>query len=88
MSALQDLNSHLIQRGHVDELTLVVWVALSTEECVVGHWPTGLDKTLLFMHTIKEGKALMVTMLRVLSLTHGAPGSHQHIWTFASGSFT
>ena len=23
-----------------------------------------------------------------LSLTHGAPGSRQHIWTFASGSFT
>ena len=24
----------------------------------------------------------------VLSLTHGAPGSRQHIWTFASGLFT
>ena len=23
-----------------------------------------------------------------LSLTHGAPGSRQHIWTFASGAFT
>ena len=74
MSVLQDLTSHLIQEGHVDELTLVcivvgplhsVWVALSTGECVAGHWLTGGDKTLPFMHTIEDVKALMVTMLRV-----------------------
>ena len=64
MSVLQDLNLHLIQGGHVDELTLVVivvgpldsvWVPLSTGECVAGHWLTGGDKTLPFMHTIEEG---------------------------------
>ena len=74
MSVLQDLNSHLIQGGHVDELTLVViivhllhsvWVALSTEECVAGHWLIGGDKMLLFMDTIEEGKTLMGTMWTV-----------------------
>ena len=58
----------------MDELTLVlivvgllhsVWVALSTVECVAGHWLTGGDETLPFMHTIEEGKVLMATMLRV-----------------------
>ena len=58
----------------MDELTLVVivvgplhsvWVALSTAECVAGHWLTGGDETLPFMHTIEDVKALMVTMLRV-----------------------
>ena len=74
MSVLQDLNSHLIQGGHVDELTLVVivvhplhsvWVALSTAECVAGHWLISGDKMLLFMDTIEEGKALMVSMWTV-----------------------
>ena len=69
MSVPQVLDSHLIQGGHVDELTLViivfhllhsVWVALSTVECVVGHWLTGGDKTMLFMDTTKEAKVLMV----------------------------
>ena len=74
MSVLQDLNSHLIQGGHVDELTLVVivvhplhsvWVALSTAERVAVHWPIGGEKTMLFMDTIEEGRALMVSMLMV-----------------------
>ena len=53
MFVLQDLTSHLIQGGHVDELTLVlamvvvhplhsVWVTLSTAECVAGHWLTAV----------------------------------------------
>ena len=76
MSALQDLNSRLIQGEHVDELTLVnlivhplhsVWVALSIAECVAGYWLTGGDKMVLFMGIMEEGKALMVS----LSLTHG-----------------
>ena len=71
MSVLQDLDSHLIQGGHVDELTLVgiivhplhsVWVALSTTECVAGRWLTGGVITMLFMDTITEGKILMVPM--------------------------
>ena len=46
MTALQGLNSQLIQGGHVDELTLViivvhllhlVWVVLNITECVEGH---------------------------------------------------
>ena len=50
MSVLQDLDSQLIQGGHVDEVVLVsidvgqphsVWVALNTAECVAGHWLTG-----------------------------------------------
>ena len=58
----------------MDELTLVVivvglpdsvWVALSTGECVAGHWLTGGDIPVLFMDTIEEAKALMVTMWRV-----------------------
>ena len=55
----------------MDELTLVgiivgllhsVWVALSTAECVAGHWLISGDKTMLFTDTIKEGKILMVPM--------------------------
>ena len=72
----------------MDELTPVivvhplhsVWVALSTAECVAGHWPTGLD------HRRRQG--VDGYYVEGLSLTHGAPGSRQHIWTFASGSFT
>ena len=72
MSVLQDLNSRLIQGEHVDELTLIilivhplhsVWVALSIVECVAGHWLIGGDKTMPFMDTIEEGRALMGTML-------------------------
>ena len=70
MSVLQDLTSQVIQEGHVDKLTLVmfvhllhsVWVALNTVEYVAGHWLIGLVETLLSMHTIEEGKVLMVTM--------------------------
>ena len=74
MSVLQDLTSQHIQGGHVDELALVgivvgllhsVWVALSTGECVAGHWLTGLVITMLFWGTIGEGKVLMVTMWMV-----------------------
>ena len=74
MSVLQDLNSCLIQEEHVDERTLVVtivhplhlvWVALSTVECVAGHRLIGGDKMLLFMDTIEEGKALMGAMWTV-----------------------
>ena len=74
MSVQQDLTSHLIQGGHVDELTLLgivvgllhsVWVALSTVECVAGHWLISGVKTMLFMGTIEEAKVLMVTMWMV-----------------------
>ena len=58
MSVLQDLDSQLIQGGHVDKLTLVgilvhllhsVWVALSIAECVAGHWLTGGVITMVLM---------------------------------------
>ena len=58
----------------MDELTLVVivvgplhsmWVALSTAECVAGHWLTGGDETMVFLDTIGEGKVSMVTMWMV-----------------------
>ena len=71
MTVLQDFDSQLIQGGHVDELTLVklnvhplhsVWVALSTPECVAGHWLTSLVGTMLFMDTIGEAKVLLVPM--------------------------
>ena len=74
MSVLQGLDSHLIQRGHVEELTLVVmvvgplhsvWVPLSTAECVAGHWLISGDKTVLFLDTIGEGKALIISMWMV-----------------------
>jgi len=64
-----------------------VWVALNTAECVAGHWLIGLVLTMLFMGIIITGEVLMFSM-DGLSLTHGAPGSRQHIWTFASGFFT
>ena len=60
MSVLQDLTSQLIQRGHVDEFTLLlilvhllhsVWAALNTTECVAGHWLIGLVIT-----TLLQGK--------------------------------
>ena len=74
MFVLQALTSQLIQRGHVDELILLlklvhllhsVWAALSTVECVAGHWLTNGVKTLLFMGTITTVKVLMVTMWMV-----------------------
>ena len=74
MTVLQDLTSHLIQEGHVDELTLVVmvvhllhsvWVALDTAECVAGHWLTGLVRTLFFGGTIEAAEVLMVSMWMV-----------------------
>ena len=77
MSVLQNFNAHLIQGGHVDELTLVgtvvlvvhplnsVWVALSTAECVVEHWLISGDKTMLFIDTMKEGMVLIVNMWTV-----------------------
>jgi len=70
MTVLQDLTSRLIQGGHVDELTLVllivhllhsVWVALSTAECVAGHWLTGGDITMVFMDTGLITMVLMVS---------------------------
>ena len=71
MSVLQDLDSQLIQGGHVGKLTLVgilvhplhlVWVALNTTECVAGHWLTGGVGAMLFMDTIEVGKVLMVVI--------------------------
>ena len=74
MFVLQDLDSQLIQGGHVDKLTLVllvvhllhsVWVALNTAECVAGHWLTGGVITMGFMGTMVTGKILMVHMWMV-----------------------
>ena len=74
MTVLQDLDSQHTQGGHVDELTLVnlivhplhsVWVALSTVECVAGHWLISGDETMLLVDTIKEGKVLIVSMWMV-----------------------
>ena len=73
MSVLQELTSHLIQGGHVDELTLVVivvhllhsvWVVLSTVEYVAGHWLTAGVKTMLFMD-IQAAQVSMVGMWMV-----------------------
>ena len=72
MCDLQDFNSN--QGGHVDELALVVlvvhplhsmWVALSTVECVGGHWLTGLVETMLFVDTGMVKMVLMVSMWMV-----------------------
>ena len=72
MCDLQDFNSK--QGGHVDELALVVlvvhslhsvWVALSTVECVAGHWLTGLVETMLFMDTGMVKMVLMVSIWMV-----------------------
>ena len=74
MSVLQDLDLHLIQGEHVDELAQVdivvgllhsMWVVLSTAECVAGHLLTGLVITMVFMDTINEAKVSMVTMWMV-----------------------
>ena len=81
----------------MDELTLdqlvvhllhSVWVALSTAECVAGHWLTGLVRTLFFLGYYVYSHGINDQYVDGLSLTHGAPGSRQHIWTFASGLFT
>ena len=82
----------------MDELTLVgivvhllhsVWVAISTVECVAGHWLIDGVKTMLFLDTMEELRQdIDGYYVDGLSLTHGAPGSRQHIWTFASGLFT
>ena len=99
MSVLQDLTSQLIQRGHVDDLTLAVllivhllhsvWVALSTARCVAGHWLTDLVVTMVSGGTMDIKKlGIDGSYVDGLSLTHGAPSSCQHIWTFASGFFT
>ena len=70
MTVLQDFDSHLIQGGHVDELTLVVlvahllhsvWVALSTAECVAGHGLTGLVRIMVFWGIFKKGEVLRVS---------------------------
>ena len=42
----------------------------------------GLNTAFFIRHTIELG------YVDGLSLTHGAPGSRQHIWTFASGGMT
>ena len=74
MSVLQDLNSQVIQGGHVDELTLVVivvhllhsvWVARNTAECVAGHGLTGLVKTMLILGTGIITMVLIVSMWMV-----------------------
>ena len=74
MSVLLDLDSPLIQEGHVDELalqrTLVgllhsVWVALNTVEYVAGHELTGGVTIMPFLGTMQDTKALMVTMWMV-----------------------
>ena len=74
MSVLQDLDSQLIQEGHVDELTLViivvhllhsVWVALNTAECVAGHWLIGLVIAWVSMGTIVRVMILIVSMWMV-----------------------
>ena len=74
MSVLQDLDSQLIQGGHVDELTLLhilvhllhsVWVVLNITECVAGHWLIGLVETMLFWGTIGDVTVLMVSMWMV-----------------------
>ena len=98
MSVLQDLDSQAIQGGRVDKLALVslvvhllhsVWVALNTAECVAGHWLIDGVKTMLFLDTMEELRQdIDGYYVDGLSLTHGAPGSRQHIWTFARGVFT
>ena len=59
-----------------------MWVALSTAECVA----------MLFVDTGCITVLLIISIdgyyVDGYSLTHGAPGSRQHIWTFASGYFT
>ena len=74
MSVLQDLDSQLIQEGHVGKLILVqlvvhllhsVWVALSTVECVAGHWLTSGVLMVLFMGTIQQDEVLMLSMWMV-----------------------
>ena len=94
----KDLTSQLIQGGHVDELTLVVlvvhllhsvWVVLNAAECVVGHsLAYRFGRTFSFSGYSHSRFGIDAQYVDGLSLTHGAPGSRQHIWTFASGFFT
>ena len=74
MSVLQNFNSHLIQGGHVDEVTgevlavhpqHSVWVALGIAECVAGHWLIGLVETMHFLGTGQDTKVLRVSMWMV-----------------------
>ena len=96
MSVLKDLPTQLIQRRHVDELTLVcivvhllhsVQVALNTVECVAEHWLISLVRTMLFYGYHGSRRGIDGQYVDGLSLTHGASGSRQHIWKFASGLF-
>ena len=74
MSVLLGLASHIIQRGHVAELTLhgtvvgllhSVWVALNTVEYMAGHVLTCGVEIMVFMGTIQDAKALIVPMWMV-----------------------
>ena len=98
MCVLQDLNSHLIQEEHVDELTLVVNYNCSSTTFSVGgsqysrvcgralayRW----GQNYAFYGYHRRRQDIDGHYVDGLSLTIEAPGSRQHIWTFASGLFT
>ena len=71
MSVLQDLDSQVIQGGHVDEQSLqvvlvhllhFVWLVLNTAEFVAGHGLTGLVGTMPLLDIMVTGRVLVVTM--------------------------
>ena len=55
---------------------------------MAGHSLISGDRTVLFFSYHNYGRGIDGQYVDGLSLTHGAPGSRQHIWTFASGLFT
>ena len=97
MSVLQDLTSQLIQGGRVDKLTLVlivvhllysVWVTLNTAEWCGRTLAYRFGRNFAFLGYHRRNHSIDGQYVDGLSLTHGASGSRQHIWTFASGLFT
>ena len=80
----------------MDELTLAlaiivvhplhsVWVALNRAVCGRA---LGYHRGLNYGFYGYRSRPVDIEGLDGLSLTHGAPGSRQYIWTFASGLFT
>ena len=96
MSVLQDLASHFIQGGHVDELALQGAVVGRLHSVGSSQYSRLCGKArayrwgnnIAFYGYNLVQQSIDSSYVDGLSLTHGTPGSWQHIWTFASGLYT
>ena len=93
MSVLLDSGSPLIQGAHVEDLALhedvvghfvTLWVNTVSSRAQAYRW--GQNNAFYGYHS-GHHQGIDGYYVDGLSPTHGAPGSRQHIWTFASGLF-